>query len=179
MSYKELFIFVEGPDDERYIKTVVSPKLEDVFSFVKIIKYATLSKTIIENFIKTYKKQIHTDYLFICDMDARGAKSQCVTKRKEKEQNKYGSYLEIDKIIVVREEIESWYLAGITSTNLIKFKIKNFTDTELVTKEEFEKMIPKNFISPNDFMVEILKEYSIDQAKDVNNSLKYFADKYL
>jgi hypothetical protein len=179
MSYKQLFIFVEGPDDERYIDTIVRPQLEERYSFIKIIKYASLTKIVIESFIKTYKKQIHTDYLFICDMDAKGDNSLCITKRKEKEQNKYGSYLEIDKIIVVKEEIESWYLAGITPTNLVKFKIKSFSDTQLVTKEAFEKMIPKNFISPNDFMVEVLKEYSLTQAKNINNSLKYFVNKYL
>lgn len=179
MSYKELFIFVEGPDDERYINTIIRPLLKEKYSFIKIIKYASLPKIAIENFIKTYKKQIHTDYLFICDMDARGDNSLCITKRKEKEQNKYGSYLEIDKIIVVREEIESWYLAGITSINLAKFKVKPFSDTQLITKEEFEKMIPKNFISPNDFMVEVLKEYSLEDAKKNNKSLRYFTNKHI
>lgn len=178
MSYKELFVFVEGPDDERYINAIVNPFLKEIYTSVIPIKYAKLPKTSVEKLIKTFKKQLSSDYLFICDMDARGDKSQCITKRKQKEQNKYGSYLEIDKIIVVKEEIESWYLAGIAPHKLVEFKIKTFTDTQLVTKEDFEKMIPKNFISPNDFMVEVLKGYSLDYAKDFNNSLKYFVTKY-
>ncbi len=39
--------------------------------------------------------------------------------------------------------------------------------------------MPKNFDSLTDFLVEILKIYSLEQAIDKNNSLKYFHNKYV
>lgn len=38
-------------------------------------------------------------------------------------------------------------------------------------------MIPKTFISPNDFMVEILKEYVLQEGQEKNASLNYFIGK--
>lgn len=89
MSYKQLYIFVEGSDDERYIDKVIRPILLSNYSNIKVIKYATLLKVTVERFINTYRNQDSSDYLFFCDMDARGDKSYCISKRKEKVQNKY------------------------------------------------------------------------------------------
>lgn len=177
MEYKQLYIFVEGPDDERFINSVIKPILDKKYSLVKVIKYATLSKVVIENFIKTYDKQSSSDYLFLCDMDARGNKLLCITKRKAKELNTY-SFLNINKIVIVREEIESWYFAGINQQKSEEFKVKWLTDTHLLTKEAFMKIIPKGFNSSNDFMVEILKNYSLEEAILRNQSLKYFSEKH-
>ena len=180
MDFKQLFIFVEGPDDERFINHVVVPQLQGRYNFIKLIRYATMKKDAVEAVIKTCKQKGNYNYLFVCDMDAKGDKSLCITSRKLKEQNKYGrKILETDRIVVVKEEIESWYLAGITEQQAVRFKIKLITDTSFTTKEEFERMVPKNFVSPNDFMVEILKEYSLIQAVEVNSSLNYFVNKYL
>ncbi|WP_243345454.1 DUF4276 family protein [Parabacteroides sp. FAFU027] len=177
MEYRQLYIFVEGPDDERYINQVIKPILKDQYNDIKVIKYAKLPKVVVQNYIKTFNKQQSSDYLFLCDMDARG-NSTCITKRKEKEQGIFGNVIDNDKMVIVKEEIESWYLAGITSDHLQKFKIKPFTDTQSITKEEFVRLIPKNFNSTNDFMVEVLKEYSIKQAQSLNSSLNYFITKH-
>ncbi len=179
MSYKQLFIFVEGIDDERFVNQVIKPVLQAHFHYIKIIKYAVMTKTEVAKLVNTCKQKEGLAYLFFCDMDARGNKDLCISKRKEKEQNKYGNCLEMDRIVVVKEEIESWYLAGIAPVFLEKCKIKPFTDTENISKEMFEKMIPKNFISPNDFMVEMLKSYSIEQATKINLSFNYFKNKHL
>ncbi len=101
-----------------------------------------------------------------------------VSQRKEKEQVKYSNCFDSTKMIVIKEEIESWYLAGISAKNLGLFKIKPFTDTEAVTKEDFERLIPKNFTSKIDFMIEILKGYSIVEARQKNHSLAYFMKKF-
>jgi hypothetical protein len=179
MDFKQLFIFVEGPDDERFVNKIVLPHLQTKYSFIKLIKYASMTKNAVEALIKTCKQKVSYDYLFMCDMDARGDTSYCITSRKSKAQNKYGQLLETSKIVVVKEEIESWYLAGITTEQAARLKIKRVEDTSVTTKEEFENMIPKNFISPNDFMVEILKNYSLEQGMAANGSLNYFAIKYL
>jgi hypothetical protein len=179
MDFKQLYIFVEGTDDERFVETVIKPYLLKHYVYVKTIPYAKLKKIVIEGYIKTYKKQGSSDYIFLCDLDARGDKSLCVTSKKQSIQNKYGNFLELEKIAVVKEEIESWYLAGITPENMAKFKIKAFEETESTNKEDFEKMIPKNFASKTDFMVEILKTYSIENAIEYNASLGYFKRKFI
>lgn len=179
MSYKQLFIFVEGIDDERFVNQIVNPILQAHFHFIKIIKYAVMTKADVAKIVSTCKQKQGFEYLFLCDMDARGNPNSSVTKRKENVQNKYGNVLEIDRIVVVKEEIESWYLAGISNVYLEKFNLKTFTDTEKVDKEIFEKMIPKNFLTPNDFMIEILKTYSLEYAVHVNKSLNYFNNTYL
>lgn len=139
-----------------------------------------MAKIAVEAFVKTCKQKESYDYLFVCDMDARGDKTLCITSRKQKEQNKYGrNLLEINKIVVVKEEIESWYLAGITDAQATRLNIKRLADTTFTTKEEFERMIPKNYVSSNDFMVEILKNYSLEQGMEANSSLNYFAKKHL
>ena len=180
MDFKQLFIFVEGPDDERFISRVVVPRLQERYNHIKFIKYATMTKIAVEAFVKTCTQKATYDYLFVCDMDARGDKTLCITSRKQKEQNKYGrNLLKINKIVVVKEEIESWYLAGITDAQAARLNIKRLADTTFTTKEAFERMIPKNFISSNDFMVEILKNYSLEQGVEANLSLNYFAKKHL
>ena len=82
------------------------------------------------------------------------------------------------KIIVVVKEIESWYLAGLDNKVCKQLKIKNFPNTEKVTKEEFNSLIPKKFTSRIDFMLEILKNFSIEIAKKKNTSFRYFVEKY-
>jgi hypothetical protein len=179
MGYKQLFIFVEGPDDERFINQIIKPLLLERYNHIKTIKYAAMTPKTVIGFIKTFDSQQNSDYIFMCDMDARGDTSLCITQRKTKEQIKFSSYPDSNKIIVVKEEIESWYLAGITSENRKKFNIKPFIGTDTVTKEEFEKIIPKNFGSKTDFMIEVLKEYSLNEAMHFNRSFHYFMSKHL
>jgi len=40
-------------------------------------------------------------------------------------------------------------------------------------------LIPKKFTSRIDFMSEILKKFSIEIAKQKNNSFQYFVEKYM
>ena len=173
MTYKQLYIFVEGEDDKRFINSVVKPLFLQYYAAVIPILYAGQKQQNIVKFIQTFNNQLNTDYIFFCDLDSRG-NVLCVTKRKEIEQNKYSNCFENERMIVVKEEIESWYLAGIAET----FKMKPFADTERVTKEDFEKLIPKSFINKIDLMIEILKEYNLEEARQRNQSFAYFVKKF-
>lgn len=177
MTYKQLYIFVEGDDEKRFIDSVVKPLFLQHYSTVIPILYSGLKQQIITKYIQTFNNQPNTDYIFFCDLDSRG-NPLCVSQRKEKEQVKYSNCFENSKIIVVKEEIESWYLAGISAKNLGFFKIKPFANTEAVTKEDFERLIPKNFTSKIDFMIEILKGYSIEEARQKNYSFAYLVKKF-
>lgn len=179
MDFKQLYIFVEGPDDERYMNRIILPILAEKYNHIKIIKYAVLQPQVIINFIKTFKKQLNSDYLFFSDMDARGDVKWCITKRKEKIIAKFSDHIENHKLFIVKEEIESWYLAGISENDAKRFKIKPFYTTDMLTKEDFERLIPKKTFTPNDFMIEILNQYDFEIALSRNTSLQYFVTKYL
>jgi len=52
-TYKLLFIWVEGDDDERFFNKILVPKFLEKYSGVKIIKYAAMRKKKVDNFIKS------------------------------------------------------------------------------------------------------------------------------
>lgn len=177
--YKQLFIFVEGTDDERFIKSIILPLFVDKYSVIKIIQYAQLPKQTIDKFIRTCNQQKVSEYIFLCDMDAMGKTTLCLTFRKEKKQEEYCSYLDQDKIVFVMEEIESWYFSGIPDEKITEYKIKNYANTDHFTKETFDKIKPKSFSSKTDFMIEILNFFSIEKARQLNSSLDYFLKKHI
>jgi len=83
-----------------------------------------------------------------------------------------------DKILVVIREIESWYMAGLDTKPSKNLGIKKIPKTtEDITKEQFYSLIPQKF-SRIDFMREVLKNFSIQTAKQKNKSLKYCIERY-
>ena len=170
-TYKLLFIWVEGDDDEKFFNKILVPKFQKRYSTIKIIKYATMKKERVDNYIKGIKA-MRADYIYLMDIND----FPCITAKKEKTQKKHQN-IDKDKIIVVVKEIESWYLAGLDNKVCKQLKIKNFANTDNVSKEKFNALIPKKF-SRIDFMSEILKNFSIEIAKQKNNSFQYFVEKY-
>lgn len=172
-AYKRLFIWVEGSDDKRFFEKIIEPKFQIVYNFIEMIEYSTLKKEKIDNFLKSIKA-MGADYLFISDIN----NSPCVTIRKQKIQNQLKN-IESDKIIIVIKEIEGWYLAGLPDSEAAKLNMKPYRDTDSITKEQFNHLKPDMFDSRIDFMLEILKIYSIQNAKKKNISFKYFIDKFI
>ncbi|MDK2795140.1 MAG: hypothetical protein PWQ22_9 [Archaeoglobaceae archaeon] len=172
MRSKKLYLFVEGDDDERFFKRIVELKLKGKYEEAKIIKYAEKPNEYVESFIRSIKS-IGADYLFFADID----RAPCITKRKQDIKSKLNS-IDLDRIVVVKAEIESWYLAGLDDKNSKKLKIKNFQNTDNITKEQFNSLMPKKFDSRIDFMIEILNNFSIEVAKTKNSSFKYFVEKH-
>ena len=172
MPYKLLFIWVEGDDDKRFFDKILLLKFQEKYDTVKVIKYAEMKRGKVDNFIKSIKA-MGADYIYLTDIN----NSPCVTAKKEETHSKYKN-IDNDKMIVVIKEIESWYLAGLDNKVCRQLKINNFADTDNVTKEKFNALIPKKFTSRIDFMSEILKKFSIEIAKQKNNSFQYFVEKY-
>ena len=142
---------------------------------LEIVKYAHLKRGKIDNFFKSIKA-MSANYIYVADIN----NAPCATDKKEKIQKKFKN-IDGHRIIVVIKEIESWYLAGLDDINCKKLGVNpfNITDnTDNITKEQFNDMLPKKFDSRIDFMLEILKCFSIDKAKEKNRSLKYFLEKY-
>ena len=70
------------------------------------------------------------------------------------------------------------YLAGLDKSNSKKLGLPFFEVTDEIKKEKLNQHIPRKFNSCIDFMMEILKYFSIDIAKQKNSSFKYFVEKY-
>ena len=167
MTYKRLFLFVEGNDDERLINAVFVPLFEAKYDKIIVYKYEEREST-----LKALFKSFQDDYLFFCDFDSKGDPSFCTTRRKEKELEKY-PFLDNHRIIVVKEVIESWYLAGIAAANYKKWKLKALSDTTSISKNQFNQLVPKGF-NRTDFKVEIIRQFSRVEGIERNQSLQYF-----
>jgi len=165
MTYKQLFIFVEGYDDVIFFEEINKLKFEQEYNQVEIIPYAKKTDVYIKNLIKNYNKANNINYIFTFDEDAINK-----VKKYNVDENR--------KTIVIKE-IESWYLAGLTYEKLQSENINHKEiNTDNLTKEDFDKLIPEKYRNRTDFMLEILNHFDIPTAKDNNKSFCDFADKY-
>lgn len=176
MNSKVLYIFVEGDYDEEFFKKILIPKLEEEYSYIKIVQYAQKPKKF--EYIKKFIRSIlsmDAEYIFVADIDD----FPCVTAKKQKIQNKLRN-IDEERIIVVIKEIESWYLAGLDNTACKKLGIRTHrNDTNNITKEQFNGLIiPKKDNSRVNLISEILKNFSIEIAMQKNRSFRYFIEKY-
>ncbi len=178
MSTK-LYIFIEGNDDELFVNKVVCGCLLPEMN-VRPWKYSQKSNKKINGFIKSINSMC-ADYIFIADYD----EGTSLEDKKEEIKTKI-PLIDKDHIVIVKNEIESWYLAGInheiSSENVCTKplrKIKIPDDTEKIMKEHFDKLIPCCFRgSKIDFMKEILKCFDISLAQKRNDSFKNFVNSF-
>jgi len=171
VEYKRLWILVEGNDDERLVEKI-KYVFENKYEFVQIWKYAQQPHKKTQGFLKSINS-MRSDYFFLRDIN----QSLCITARKEKVANTYGELIDLNKIIVVIKEVESWYLAGLDNNNCKELGLEAFDRTDETTKEQFNSLIPNRFDSRIDFMQEILKRFCIKTAKEKNASFDYFMSK--
>jgi hypothetical protein len=172
LGYKRLYIWVEGDDDVRFFERIIKPKFVEKYNSVEVRPYAGRKKEYIDNFIKSIKA-MNNDYIYVRDIND----SPCVSDKKQKIQGKLKN-IDKHRIIVVIQEIESWYLAGLDGESSGKLGIRLFNVTDTITKEQFNDMFSKKFASRIDFMIEILKCFSIEKAREKNRSFRYFIEKY-
>src|SRR5579872_467359 len=167
MINKHLFIWVEGPDDQRFFEMLIKPLFLGRYGTVDIRTYASMKDVLINKFIKSIKS-MGADCVFVADQDV----APCPTKRKQKVIEKY-KLLAASDILVVAHEIESWYLAGIEDSDCALFKCKPIKNTDSLSKENFNKLITSKQESRIVLMIEILNRYSIQVAIERNRSLCY------
>ncbi|UZE92858.1 MAG: hypothetical protein IB616_00940 [Methanosarcinales archaeon] len=172
MGYKRLFILVEGEDDIRFFDRIIKPIHQKKYDLVEVIRFARMKEDKRDDFLKSIQA-MNADYIYATDIDD----APCVTAKKQEIQNRLRN-LDTNRTIVILKEIESWYLAGLSNEDLQKFKIRSFGATEDINKEQFNSLIPKKFSSRIDFMLEILKSFSNEIAKQKNGSFRYFIEKY-
>jgi len=173
MCNKQLFIFLEGNDDERFFENVVMPLLQERYYMIRFWKYSQRKPAKVANFIRSICA-MNADYIFAGDLDS----DPCITSKKGQITKKNNQLAE-EKIIIVAKEIESWYLAGLDEKTSKKLSIRKkiqFTDT--ITKEDFNRLIPKN-MPRIEFMQKILENYDIEIGKKKNSSFGYFLNKWV
>jgi hypothetical protein len=83
-----------------------------------------------------------------------------------------------DRIIVIIQEIESWYLAGLDDASQKQLSLRHYTTTNHITKEIFNRMVPSFYKSRIAFMIEILEHFSVAVAKERNRSFMYFCSRF-
>ena len=171
-AYRRLYIWVEGPDDERFFQDIVSPRFTSRYDQIIIRRYAGLTPDKVGDFLRNIKA-MNDDYLFVADVD----NSPCITSKKATLTARY-KYLEVANIIVVKAEIESWYHAGLEQEVCTRLRLKHLTNTEPLTKEKFQAARPHRFSSGIDFMIEVLDHFNSETACSQNASLAYFFGKY-
>ena len=168
-----LYFFVEGLYDKKFLDNLYSDLVEITgIHNIRFIQYQQKKKKHkkINGLIRGIKKR-KNDYFFISDLDSHTY--PCITRRKDNLIEDYGDEVEINKIIIVKEEIESWYFSGLTNHNILS-NPQNLSYT--CSKEEFDNSIPRGMIK-NDLVSEVMKSYDMDLAISNNESFKYFIQK--
>jgi hypothetical protein len=174
MEYRPLYFFIEGPDDQRFLENLIIPRLGDRYWPFFYIQYQAKRGRKKEDIIKYVHaiNRMNANYFFIADIN----NSSCATIKKEKVNDIYKNRLSNNKIIIVIREIESWYYAGLEDARCDDLRIQKVSTTDNLTKENFESLLPHNFTHLL-FMIEIIKNYSLDCAVNKNRSLQYFITK--
>lgn len=171
MSYKQLYILVEGDDDLRLFNNIIKPKFQNKYDWVYVRPHSYMKKKFLRRLLRSIK-QMNADYIYTEDLN----NANCVTQRKYKIKKRIKD-IDENNIVVVVKQIEGWYLAGLNDKDAKKFKLPPLKTTDYITKERFNNLIPQKF-TRRDFMSEILKFFSIKEAKKKNKSFKYFGNRY-
>jgi hypothetical protein len=170
MGYRQIWLLVEGDDDERLINAM-RPALMEYADYVQIWQFQQKTPKQICDMIRSLDS-MKADWVLLKDMD----QNPCIGRRKESliREKKLEQRIELHRIIVVITMMEGWYWAGLKPESCEELGIDWLSDTSRVTKPEFNNGIPSRFDSRTDFLVEILKRYSIDTACQQNQSFRYF-----
>ena len=166
-------MLVEGPTDQMFFDNAIKKELEETYSKIHFIHYATRSNESNKMLVKILKQE-RLSYAVIADKNS----ALCSTDKKTSTIKRTGA--DSDKIIVVKTEIESWCAAGLNQSDAKSLNVVFRTNTEEVTKEMLYSMMSKDkFQFKTDFLREILKKFSIEEAKKNNRSFQYFCQKFL
>ena len=172
-GYRKLVLFVEGSDDQLFAESILRPLVQPLFDYVQIYPYAKEKPTKVRGYVNQIRYVADWSYIFIADFD----QGPCVTRRKDQLMSRYGN-LDADRILIVKSEIESWYLAGLDSDSCIELGVQPLGDTDSITKEIFGTVIPRNYEDRVGFMVDALRYYDIGTARDKNTSFDYAMGKH-
>ncbi|MCQ8894651.1 MAG: hypothetical protein NQU46_08515 [Methanolinea sp.] len=172
MTERRLFLFVEGNDDERFFLHIIVPLLLPLYRSVHVIKFACMKRANVCRLVRSIRR-MNDEYIVFSDIDQEAG----VRAKKHVLMERF-CVLDAREIVVIIQEIESWYLAGLDDVSESDLGIPHHPNTDHITKEYFNNQIPRRFASRIAFMLEILSRFSIPVACGKNNSFRYFMSHY-
>lgn len=167
-----LNILVEGADDVRFFERVLLERLKDRYDGVRLVPYACLRRTAVDRLLRGFAR-LGESYVIVADIDNEPsvrAKKRVILNRYEEAQP--------GAIAVVIREIESWYLAGADDGFLARSGVVPPPSTDDLTKEEFNALIPRPYVSRVGFMLDLLEGYSLERGSERNRSLAFFLARF-
>ncbi len=170
---RNLYLFVEGVDDERLIDGVVRPRVEAFIDHLTVVRYAQETTAKSTGYLRALKRSADNEIFVLADRD----KAPCITRRKEQVIERFNQEIDFKQIIIVETTIEAWYLAGLATDNPLKIAIPTTTDS--IDKQKFEQMTRhlRRRFTPQQIKVNILNCWDWDLALARNRSLLYFAQR--
>ena len=180
MSYRRLFVFCEGNDDEAFVESILQPALEVHYDHVQRYKYAQRKPDKIEALIHGIqqidrKPNQSADYLFLRDFD----QDTSISDRKDRIQELYDE-IQRNRIVLVAQMIEGGYAAGVSSETARALGVEEMRSTDDLLKPQFDAWMPDRFGGSRiDFMQEILKRFDCEAACNKNRSFDYFCTTFL
>lgn len=168
----DFYILVEGPDDHRFFSRV----LRSAFSNLGIVHIVETSR-MKRSYFSALMERIKSDavgYLFVHDFDH----AICVPARKDDLREKHPE-VELERMMIVVQEIESWYMAGLTQAQSQKLQIPVYGQTDDLTKGRFEDIVSSNFGTVKLAKLSLLEAFSVDEARKNNTSFEYLFRKFI
>lgn len=174
MSYRRLFLFVEGDWDERFARRILAPVWEKRYDHVDFVRYSNLPKTKIESYLRSLGP-MGADYLFLADLDRP---ERCITAAKEILCKAY-PHLDPARIRIACLEIEGWYAAGMRPDHpkYGGLSLAQIRETDGLSKESFESAFLAKGSSPYEARLDLLDSFDLARALERNRSLRYFVEK--
>ena len=171
-TYRILWLLVEGADDRRFCRDILIPVFQPTFDHVDIWDYSEEQNSRLTRLLQSVDS-MNADYLLFGDIDDR----PCVTATKEYITRGIPR-LEWDRIVVVRREIEAWYLAGLDEAAHRELGLARVRNIDEVAKEHFDRLVGGEDEHTNT-MVEILRHYDVEVARQRSPSFGYFWQKHV
>ena len=171
-GFRLLWLLVEGNDDERFVESVIAPEFRRSYDDVRIWRYSQVTVRKRVDFLRNIHR-MNADYILFCDIDEHPR----ADSKKEWVKSQLPSLSE-DRIAVVVKEIESWYLAGLSQSDCQALKLGDIKRPDEVVKEDFDALVGGK-VNHTAMMREILRRYSLSEARRRSPSFGYFAGKHL
>lgn len=162
-----LYIFVEGDDDERFFRAVIAPLLGTRYAQVFVHQRAREKDEKIEAFLRSIRS-MGADYLFVSDLHYGPCKTDNLAYWMGRIRG-----LVPDRIALVIQEIEGWYFAGAPDAWCRRMKVPLPRNTDAMTKETFYRSLRSDYRSRVALTQSILDGYDLHQARQRNRSLEY------
>lgn len=178
MIISSLYVFYEGPDDLTFIERIIKPFFEKRNISVIPVNQYKKKRITIGKFINSISSIPSSSYIYMKDFDTY----PCISKRKESIDNDLSHCIDINRILIIQKEIESWYLAGTDRRTLRRLKVNPcdidtiIKSTEDIDCNRFNKLFPKS-LSRSEILGTLLINYDLNVAELRNKSIRYFLKK--